>query len=123
MNTTDTNPYSSLRQPGVRGSVNPERGHRGETITIVNRSDENIECWAAEIEDGAWDYGTVHVTVTGKDIRKSEKLPGEGSGWFARERDALQYGLYELRAKFGHRLSIRRSIDYQIGRLSRSTLF
>lgn len=86
------NPYSSLRQPGIRGQANPSGQTRE---TIYNTQAISVTVITAQLLPGVWDYG---YEINGE-IRQS-KMPGEGEGWFRTQNDALLFCLGYLRMLF-----------------------
>ena len=111
------NPYRSLLQPGIRGKV-VTRDYK--SITILNRQDISIRLLTGELLPGVWDFGYI---IQKKDIPDSQKLPGEGEGWFRSERDATLYGLAQIRMMYTLGSIEISHIDLQISKINSVSLF
>ncbi len=90
------NNFEHLRQPGVVGA---------NTDTDINKMSFDkgkVVLMSSEIKPGMWDYG--YSIECPENPKKGQiKLPGEGSGWFRSQEDAILYGLDVLRRKVHNR--------------------
>lgn len=82
----ERNRFEHLHIPGV---VGVDTRSDVETIPFDKG---NYTLLVREIQPGKWDYG--YKTLVGN---CTEKMPGEGSGWFRTKKDATLYGLEALR--------------------------
>lgn len=111
-----TNPFESLRVPGIVGKVANTFNSR----TICQRGDDSIEVMEAEVAPGKWGFGYI-VNFNGS---RRQLLPGEGQGWFRSDKDALLYALGYVRARSSNLpLDFKYSIDVAISKLRNVSLF
>ncbi len=111
------NPYASLKQPGIRGSVQTEglKVH-----VIIMRPECSITIYIAELIPGIWDYG---MHIIGQDVTEQCKYPGEGEGWFTSGNNALLYALGHIRQDFEIESEQGRALRQAMEKASATTLF
>lgn len=108
----------ALRHEGVRGEVCVLDFDRK---TVFSAPGCIVEIRIGKLEEGAYDYGYyVYVTADGASrhgcdkAKNLEKIPGEGSSWFASASDAELYVLHSLKGDFDRLSDVRSAIDSQI---------
>lgn len=85
------NPFESLRVPGVVGNV----AARNFNVTTIyaQGATATLQIRTAKLNQDAWGFG--FYLQMEEDIR--QMLPGEASGWFRSESDAMLYALGHIR--------------------------
>lgn len=86
-----SNPFESLRIPGIVGSVCRDC----KADTIFQCSSACLQIRTGQLAPDKWGFGFLLV-IDGKTF---SCLPGEGAGWFRSPSDALLYGLGHIRRR------------------------
>ncbi len=87
----ERNPFEILRKPGILGSV-ISSGYKTDTV-FTSGTAATLQVRTAELTGGVWDFG-FYLQIG--DVKR-EMFPGEGSGWFLSQSDALLYALGHIR--------------------------
>lgn len=85
------NPFESLIRPGVIGAVS----RSFKTITVYSLGNDVLQIYYDELAPGKWAFGYL-FNFNGERI---SVLPGEGSGYFESDRNAILYALGHIKAK------------------------
>lgn len=114
----ETNPFIKLKIPGVIGTI-PEHYRN---ISLYDNAGESISIYVGMLAQDAYDFGWLVYIPDGT---RNERLPGQGSGYFKTEIDALRFGSYALRSIFYKKLSdqAKNILDSYIRSLSQPSLF
>lgn len=112
------NPFESLRNEGVVGSVADQHF---ETTTICSAGAAMcLQIRTAELAPGRFAFG--FYLALGDLVR--QMLPGEGSGWYYSANDAILYALGHIRyGKLSLPPDMKLAIDAYISKLRNVPLF
>ncbi len=112
------NPFEILRKPGVCGTV-ATSGYKTSTV-FSHGSSQALQIRTAELISGVWGFGFLLII----DNLKREMFPGEGSGWFLSEEDAVLYALAHIRHCGPHLpKDMKFAVDVAISKLRNKSLF
>ena len=112
------NPFESLRQPGIRGE-DVISGCKSTTIFAAGEK-AALQISTAELLPGVYGFGFyLHL-----DGVTRQMYPGEGSGWFRSEDDAMLYALGYIRyGAVDIPEDMKFAIDAAISRIRNVSLF
>lgn len=112
------NPFESLRNDGVVGSV---ASQNYEVATVCSfGATQCLQIRTAELTPGRFAFG--FYLVIGDTVR--QMLPGEGSGWFTSHRNATLYALGHIRyGRVSLPPDMTLAIDTYISKLRNVSLF